>query len=160
MFAAVKLASHSIHPLEKGAKPLRVNRHRQTCLSTRISRLRGVVIFAFVAAAVLLLSQAQVFAHAYLVKSIPAQRAVLLRAPAKIQLWFNERLEARYSTLTLVNANGKNVAFKQLEIGGDDPKRISATVDALSVGKYVVKYRVLSVDGHIAENQFPFTIKQ
>ena len=42
---------------------------------------------------ILLLAPSTVSAHAYLVKSVPAQRAVLFRAPAKIQLWFNERLE-------------------------------------------------------------------
>ena len=50
---------------------------------------------------ILLLAPTPLFAHAYLVKSVPAQRAVLFHAPAKIQLWFNERLEPRYSSLTL-----------------------------------------------------------
>ena len=30
----------------------------------------------------------------------------------------------------------------------------------LPAGRYVIKYRVLSVDGHIVQDQFPFTIKQ
>lgn len=31
----------------------------------------------------------------------PARRAVLSRAPARVQLWFNERLEPQFSTLTV-----------------------------------------------------------
>ena len=37
--------------------------------------------------------------HARLVKSIPASQAVLLQAPAQVQLWFSEPLEARFSRL-------------------------------------------------------------
>jgi len=39
----------------------------------------------------------EVLAHASLVKSAPARRAVLFKAPPKIQLWFSEKLEARFS---------------------------------------------------------------
>ena len=113
-----------------------------------------------IASALLLLAHSPAFAHAYLVKSIPTQRAVLLRAPGKIQLWFNEPLEARYSGLTILDSAGQNVSISHVEIGGADPKLISATVDTLPAGTYTIKYRVLSVDGHIAENHFPFTIKK
>ena len=77
-----------------------------------------------------------VFAHAYLVKSIPAQRAVLLRAPAKIQLWFNERLEPRYSSLTLSDEAGNKVEVVKTEVGPEDPKQIIATLKPLAAGRY------------------------
>jgi methionine-rich copper-binding protein CopC len=43
-------------------------------------------MIGWIAALFFLLTPAPLSAHAYLVKSVPAQRAVLLRAPAKIQL--------------------------------------------------------------------------
>jgi copper resistance protein C len=107
----------------------------------------------------LLFPATAVWAHAYLVKSIPAQRAVLYRAPARIQLWFNERLESGFSSLSVRDADGKLVETGKSEVAADDPKRLSATVKPLPAGRYFVKFRVLSVDGHIAEDQFPFTIK-
>ncbi len=107
----------------------------------------------------LLLPAPPVWAHAYLVKSVPAQRAVLYRAPARIQLWFNERLESGFSSLSVRDADGKQVQTGKSEVTGDDPKRLSAAVKPLPAGRYFVKFRVLSVDGHIAEDQFPFTIK-
>jgi|GEM_PF-689722 len=94
------------------------------------------------------------------VKSVPAQRAVLLRTPAKIQLWFNEPLESKYSSLSVTDEAGKSIALSGLEVGGDEPKRITANLSALPAGRYIVKYRVLSVDGHIVQDQFTFTIKQ
>ena len=112
-----------------------------------------------VIALALLLMPATADAHAYLVKSSPAQRAVLFHAPAKIQLWFNERLEPRYSSLTLSGADGKAIEIGQVEVSADDPKQLTATINPLAAGRYVVKYRVLSVDGHVVQDQFPFTVK-
>lgn len=108
---------------------------------------------------VLLLMPTTVGAHAYLVKSSPAQRAVLFHAPAKIQLWFNERLEPRYSSLTLSDANGNPVEIGKAEVSADDPKQLTAVLKPLAAGRYVIKYRVLSVDGHVVKDQFPFTVK-
>jgi copper resistance protein C len=100
------------------------------------------------------------WAHASLVKSVPAQRAVLQRPPAHIQLWFNERLEPRYSSLTVVDSKGARVETGAMEIGADDPKRLSAALKELPAGRYTVKYRVLSTDGHIVQSEFPFTVRQ
>jgi copper resistance protein C len=115
---------------------------------------RVAVVFFF------LLAPSSLSAHAYLVKSLPAQRAVLFRAPAKIQLWFNERLEPRYSSLTLNTADGKSVDIGASEVSPEDPKLLSASTKALPAGRYLVEYRVLSVDGHIVQDQFSFTVKQ
>jgi methionine-rich copper-binding protein CopC len=116
-------------------------------------------LWVFIAGSIMLAPSA-VSAHAYLVKSVPAQRAVLYRAPAKIELWFNERLESRYSSLSVSDADGKPVATGAAEIAADDPKRLSVAVKPLPPGRYTIRFRVLSVDGHVAQDQFSFTIKQ
>jgi methionine-rich copper-binding protein CopC len=107
-----------------------------------------------------LLAPSPLSAHAYLIKSVPAQRAVLFRAPVRIQLWFNERLEPRYSSLTLTTADGKPVEIEKAEIRDEDPKQLAVSIKPLPAGRYLIKYRVLSVDGHIVQDQFPFTVKQ
>src|SRR4249919_719872 len=108
----------------------------------------------------LLLAPSPLWAHAYLVKSVPAQRAVLHRSPANIQLRFNERLEPQYSSLSLTDADGKPVETGKAEVSSEDPKQLSATIKPLPPGRYLIKYRVLSVDGHIVQGQFPFTVGQ
>jgi methionine-rich copper-binding protein CopC len=112
------------------------------------------VIFLF------LFSPSPLLAHAYLVKSIPAQRAVLYRAPTKIQLWFNERLEPRYSFLSVSEENGEPVEIGGNAVDSNDAKLLAATLKTLPPGRYLIKYRVLSVDGHVVQDQFPFTIKR
>jgi copper resistance protein C len=108
----------------------------------------------------MLITPSTVAAHAYLVKSIPARRAVLFKAPAKIQLWFNERLEARFSSLSVIRSDGKRVDSGNAEVGAEDPKRLSVDAAPLLPGNYIVKFRVLSVDGHVVEDEFPFTVRE
>jgi copper resistance protein C len=106
-----------------------------------------------------LLLPTDVWAHAALVKSVPTHRAVLARVPARGQLWFSERLEAHFCSLSVWNAGGQQVDSGDVQVGPDDPKKLSVGLAALAPGIYTVKYRVLSVDSHIVENQFPFTVQ-
>jgi copper resistance protein C len=108
---------------------------------------------------ILLLAPISGWGHAYLVKSSPARRAVLSNPPARVALWFNERLEAQFSQLSIWNAEGQQVDGGDVQVGPDDGKRLSVGIPTLPAGSYTVKYRVLSVDGHIVEAEFPFTIR-
>ena len=100
-----------------------------------------------------------VSAHAYLVKSLPPGRATLFASPAKIQLWFNERLEPRYSSISVLDSDGKRVDLDNALVSTEDPKQLAIGVKPLQSGRYTVKFRVLSVDGHVVEQSFPFTIR-
>ncbi|OGA04780.1 MAG: hypothetical protein A3H35_09590 [Betaproteobacteria bacterium RIFCSPLOWO2_02_FULL_62_17] len=115
--------------------------------------LQGVLLGLALAA------PAWAWAHASLVKSAPAHRAVLHRAPAKVQLWFNERLEPRYSSFSLLDAGAKPVAIGKVAVASDNPKSLTATINALPPGRYAVRFRVLSTDGHMVQNQFTFTVR-
>ena len=108
---------------------------------------------------ILLLAPIGSWGHAYLVKSSPTRRAVLSNPPARVALWFNERLEAQFSQLSIWNAEGQQVDGGDVQVGPDDGKRLSVGIPTLPAGSYTVKYRVLSVDGHIVEAEFPFTIR-
>jgi methionine-rich copper-binding protein CopC len=98
-------------------------------------------------------------AHASLVRSSPARRAVLLRSPERVQLWFNERLEPAFSRITVTDAAGVAVHLGEAAVAADDPVRLSVGVRPLAAGTYTVRFRVLSVDGHVVEGEFPFTLR-
>jgi copper resistance protein C len=108
---------------------------------------------------ILLMVPISSWGHAYLVKSSPARRAVLSNPPTRVVLWFNERLEAQFSQLSLWNAEGQQVDGGDVQVGPDDSKRLSVGLPTLPAGNYTVKYRVLSVDGHIVEAEYSFTIR-
>jgi len=98
-------------------------------------------------------------AHAVLVKSIPSSRAVLSFPPDRVQLWFNERIEPAFSTVSVWSASGAQVDRQDVRVGAEDPKQLSVTLPVLGSGTYTVRVRVLSVDGHVVEAEFPFTVK-
>ena len=91
--------------------------------------------------------------------SQPARRAVLTHPPERVELWFNERLEPAYSSVSVATADGTRVDRGDVTVGPDDPHRLAVTLPALEPGRYVVRYRVLSVDGHVVESNFGFTVK-
>ena len=115
-----------------------------------------MVIRAALALAVLALpSVAQ--AHAALVRAAPAARETVRVTPARAQLWFSERLEPAYSTMSVWQERAR-VDRGDATVGPDDPRSLSVSLPSLDRGRYLVKYRVLSVDGHVVEGSFPFSV--
>lgn len=98
-------------------------------------------------------------AHSALVRAEPGPRSVLAEPPAMIRLWFNEPVEAKFSTVTVEGADGKTVA----NIGDpvavtDNERELVVRLPALAPGKYRVRYRVLSVDGHVVDWGYGFSV--
>ena len=98
-------------------------------------------------------------AHAVLVRSSPPHRAVLAQAPERVELWFNERLEPAYSTASVWSEAGAQVDGRDVAVAADDPRRLSVSLATRAAGLYIVKYRVLSVDGHVVDSRITFTVK-
>ena len=108
---------------------------------------------------VLTLSPAPSWAHAVLVRSSPPVRSTLARPPERVQLWFNERLESAYSRVSVWDGAGQQVDAGDAAVEPGEPTRLVVGLIPLAPGPYTVKFRVLSVDGHLVESQFPFTVR-
>ena len=100
-----------------------------------------------------------VFAHSMLVKAEPPRRAVLTKSPIQVRLWFNEKIEGDYASLVVLDAKKQPITDLKPTLASDDPKSIILPLPELVPGKYSVKFRVLSVDGHVVESSFDFTVK-
>jgi len=98
-------------------------------------------------------------AHAVLVKSIPAQRSSLTESPPRVELWFNERLEPAYSRASVTDEAGTQIDLRDALVSKEDARRLSLSLPPLRPGRYAVKFRVLSVDGHVVESSLTFTVK-
>jgi methionine-rich copper-binding protein CopC len=122
-----------------------------------VAYVRRALVLAVGVVALGLWWPAPVFSHAYLVRSTPAAWAVVTRPPERVQLWFNERLEPAYSRVSVWNRAAQRVDAGDVEVPSAEPTRLSVGVPPLPPGTYTVKYRVLSVDGHVVESQFGFT---
>jgi len=119
-------------------------------------RVPGVLLVALT----LVLTAAESWAHAVLVRSSPTARATLSRPPERVLLWFNERLEPAYSRASVWDTLGQQVDAADAVVDTGEPTRLSVGLPGLKPGTYTVKFRVLSVDGHLVESQFPFTVRE
>jgi methionine-rich copper-binding protein CopC len=107
----------------------------------------------------ILLAPGSAWSHATLVRSSPARRTVLSQSPEQAQLWFNEPVEPRFSTVSVWDAGGTRVDLENAGVSTDDPKRLSVGLRPLRPGRYIIKFRVLSVDGHVVEGDVRFEIR-
>ena len=61
--------------------------------------------------------------------------------------------------MSVWSSAGTQVDARDARVGPDDAKRLSVTLLPLPPGAYSVRYRVLSVDGHVVDSSFSFTIR-
>jgi methionine-rich copper-binding protein CopC len=99
------------------------------------------------------------WSHAYLIRSLPAARAAVAHAPERVHLWFNERLEPVYSRVSVWNGAAQRVDADDARVTESEPTELSVSVPMLPAGSYTVRYRVLSVDGHVVESEFAFSVR-
>lgn len=124
-----------------------------------ISALKGIAMgAALIMALAAGLHSTPAAAHAMLTKAEPPRRAQLAQSPAQVRLWFNEEIEKDYAALTVTQGD-KPVTEAKPRVAEDDPKSIILPLPALPPGKYTVKFRVLSVDGHVVDSSYDFTVK-
>jgi len=106
------------------------------------------------------------WAHAHLLRALPAMGAEVSPAPKQIELWFNELLEDGFNTATIfpaaeLSTAGKhtNLAKGKPTVDARDRTHLTIPVEALAPGEYVVEWRVLSRDGHSAPGRSTFRVR-
>jgi methionine-rich copper-binding protein CopC len=99
-------------------------------------------------------------AHAELVKSFPIANAKLTKAPKYVQLEFGEAIitlkSKNANSIVILDSKAKKVGTSKIVIN-----KAVARVDfigTLKPGKYLVKYRITSADGHVLSAQYKFSI--
>lgn len=129
-------------------------------VSYKIQRIQRLAAAGMLALAMAGLHSGTALAHAMLVKAEPARRAALTKAPSQVRLWFNEEIEKDYASLAVHDAAKTTpVTEAKPHVAADDPKSIVLPLPELGAGKYTVKFRVLSVDGHVVDSSYDFTVK-
>ena len=106
----------------------------------------------------LLLTALSMQAHGYVVRAIPADRSALPRPPTRLQYWFSEELERRFSELRLRNQSGEVIAAGGVD--KDNPALLSLQVPPdLPDGAYIVELRpAFASDGHVVAESRVFFV--
>jgi copper resistance protein C len=120
---------------------------------------RALLMLCVLVLCVLALAPNAARAHARLVRSDPSARSTIGTMPPVIRLWFSERIEPTFATVSIVDARGQATPLGPVTTNADDAKRIDVPAPSLAAGAYRVRYRVVSVDGHVIEAEFAFTLK-
>ncbi len=98
------------------------------------------------------------FAHAILVKSIPAPNEVVTGPNVPVALSFNSRVDQARSILSLESGDHGTSRLK-VDIDPSSPSRLIARIPKAGAGSYKLRWQVLSVDGHITRGEIPFQVK-
>ena len=89
----------------------------------------------------------------------PPPNAVLAETPREVVIRFSERVEARVSTLEVLDTLGQRVDRGDATVDPGNPWRYRVALPPLSPGAYTVSWRVLSADdGHVTHGAHVFTI--
>ena len=98
-------------------------------------------------------------AHAKLEASQPKADSELASSPKEIRLHFNEKLEATFSKIQLVDAKDAELPLPKAELDKADPKVLYTTVPALQPGQYRIRWSTMTHDGHKAKGEIAFRVK-
>lgn len=96
-------------------------------------------------------------AHSFLVDASPSAKDHVSGSPKAVKLRFGGGVEPTYSKLTIEGPDGKVFAEGAAGVP-DKPRELILAAPDLAEGKYVVRYRVLSTDGHIVEGNYEFFV--
>jgi len=105
----------------------------------------------------LLLATGEANAHAMLDHAEPRVGNKVTTAPREVTLWFTQKLEPAFSSITVTNAAGERVDSGKTRVSGS---QMSVSVRSLGAGTYRVKWRVISVDSHTTDGSFTYQVEQ
>jgi len=99
------------------------------------------------------------FAHAMLVKAVPAVGGKVASSPAEIRISFSEAIEPRFSGIEVKANNGAPVEMGPAAIDPNDRATLVVPVKAkLQPGTYKVSWHVVSADTHKTRGSFSFEV--
>ncbi|ETT77902.1 copper resistance protein [Bacillus mycoides FSL H7-687] len=99
-------------------------------------------------------------AHAYVVKSNPAENETLKKAPSVVKIEFDEDIQvSSFNTLFVRDTSGKRVDLKDAHIDKKNKKILEAGLkENLKNGLYSIQWKAISADGHPIQGVIPFRI--
>lgn len=101
----------------------------------------------------------QASAHAHLTGAAPAANAAV-PAPRQLTLHFSEKLNPRFSGLTLTMSQMGNMAVPvEVAVAGDGKTLVATPRETLAAGAYKVTWHAVSADTHRVQGDYAFTVK-
>lgn len=112
-----------------------------------------------VAASAALCVAGSAHAHPSLDQAEPKVGSIVHAAPAEVRLRFNEALEPAFSSIRVLDGDGKPVVAARAQVEGEGHDVLRLALPPLRPGGYVVQWRAVSVDTHATEGRYQFTLR-
>ena len=94
-------------------------------------------------------------AHAFLDHAEPRVGNEVASPPRTVTLWFTQKLEPAFSSITVTGPAGQRVDAGKARVSGN---QMSVPLKAGGTGTYRVNWHALSVDTHTTEGSFAFQV--
>lgn len=89
---------------------------------------------------------------------MPAVGSTVHGTPSEVRLWFSQELEPAFSTVRVLDQNGKQVDKMDKQVDRANPVLLRVSIPPLPPGTYHVVWRVLSVDTHVTDGDYRFEV--
>jgi len=122
--------------------------------------IRVGIALALAVAGLVSVARAAGMFHNHLVKSAPAANDTLATSPDQIRLWFAEPAIPRLSGVALWAMGTDSTRLKVGPMAATDTNVSVVTTPAtpLSPGRYRVRWRTASADGHVIRGFYDFVV--
>lgn len=101
----------------------------------------------------------QQIAHAVMTRTIPTHNGLAPEGLAKVEIWYDSAIRDNMLALAITTAAGDRVDMRDPKVDPTDQTHVFASVSALKPGKYLVRYRAISVDGFLASGSWSFEVQ-
>jgi len=99
-------------------------------------------------------------AHAFLDHASPRVGSVVGPAPAQLRLWFTQGLVLPFCRVAVTGPTGFGGAGPIQPAPGDNRSLVVDLRAPTPPGVYTVRWRVVSVDTHVTEGDFTFSVER
>jgi methionine-rich copper-binding protein CopC len=120
---------------------------------------RSVLRLVCVSVAFLAATAGPVWAHAFPDHSEPRVGSEVKGSPPLVRIWFDSRIEPLFSTISVVDQQGRRIDTGKGGVDPSDPTLLVTNLPSVPPGLYTVIWDVIAVDGHRTEGKFNFTVR-
>ncbi|GAA4942462.1 copper resistance CopC family protein [Actinoplanes utahensis] len=113
-------------------------------------------LLALAAVLLVLVPGAPAWAHNALAEASPAKNATLKESPREVKLRFLQKLDPKYTTITVSGAAKATMGVSAPKVDG--ATGVVTVQTPLANGVYTVAYQVVSTDGHTVKGSYEFTV--
>src|SRR6185312_15569213 len=126
------------------------------------NKLFAIIIVLVITSVIAIPNIPNSYAHAIVEKSTPSESQSLSTSPTKVDVYFSDPVDIRFSQVKVLDSDGKQIQENDLHYIEGDQKTLSVSLPPnLKNGIYTVATKVLDqTDGHVTEYPFAFGIGQ